>query len=79
MKPGCHLKKGQPKSLFRPGSSTTVLIFEKDRIRFSDDLWRNMFRRDVFSRYSQGFGMPLVETDVRVRSEIGRRSKDLLA
>ena len=76
---GMSLKKGQPKSLFRPGSSTTVLIFEKDRIRFSEDLWRNMFRRDVFSRFSQGFGLPLVETDVRVRSEIGRRPKDLLA
>jgi phosphatidylserine decarboxylase len=76
---GMQLKKGQPKSLFRPGSSTTVLIFEKDRIRFSDDLLQNMFRQDVFSRFSQGFGMPLVETDVRVRSEIGRRPKDLLA
>ncbi|MFH0996487.1 MAG: phosphatidylserine decarboxylase [Pseudomonadota bacterium] len=71
--PGMSLKKGQPKSLFRPGSSTTVLIFEKDRIQFSEDLWRNMFRRNVSSRFSQGFGMPLVETDVRVRSEIGRR------
>ena len=77
--PGMSLKKGQPKSLFRPGSSTTVLIFEKDRVRFSDDLWRNMFRRNVFSRFSQGFGMPLVETNVRVRSEIGRRPKDILA
>ena len=79
MEPGMSLQKGQPKSLFRPGSSTTVLIFEKDRIRFSEDLWRNMFRRDAFSRYSQGFGIPLVETNVRVRSEIGCRSKDLLA
>ncbi|MBI5592702.1 MAG: phosphatidylserine decarboxylase [Deltaproteobacteria bacterium] len=70
---GMSLKKGQPKSLFRPGSSTTVLIFEKNRIRFSEDLMRNMFRRDISSRFSQGFGIPLVETDVRVRSEIGRR------
>ncbi len=73
MVPGMVLKKGRPKSLFRPGSSTTVLIFEKGRIRFSDDLWRNMFRRNVSSRFSRGFGQPLVETDVRVRSEIGRR------
>lgn len=73
MTPGLFLKKGQPKSLFRPGSSTTVLIFEKDRIRFSEDILQNMFRKDAFSRFSQGFGMPLVETDVRVRSEIGRR------
>ena len=77
--PGMTLKKGQPKSLFRPGSSTIVLIFEKDRIRFSEDLFRNMFRRNVSSRFSKGFGMPLVETDVRVRSEIGRRPKRSLA
>lgn len=73
MTPGMFLKIGQPKSLFRPGSSTTVLIFEKDRIRFSDDLWRNQFRRDVSSRFALGFGQPLVETDVQIRSEIGRR------
>jgi phosphatidylserine decarboxylase len=73
MTPGMFLKVGQPKSLFRPGSSTTVLIFEKDRIRFSDDLWRNQFQRNVSSRFALGFGQPLVETDVQVRSEIGRR------
>jgi phosphatidylserine decarboxylase len=71
--PGMMLKRGCPKSLFRPGSSTTVLIFEKNRMKFSDDLWRNLFRNDVSSRFTQGFGQPLVETDVRVRSEIGRR------
>lgn len=74
MIPGMMLKKGQPKSLYRPGSSTTVLIFEKNRIRFSEDLRRNVCRRDVSSRFSSGFGIPLVETDVRVRSEIGRRA-----
>ncbi len=70
VRPGLFVRKGQPKSLFRPGSSTTVLIFEKDRIRFSEDLLRNQLRTDVVSRYTIGFNQPLAETDVSVRSEI---------
>ncbi len=68
---GMFLKKGQPKSLFRPGSSTVVLFFEKDRIQFSNDLIRNMYRPNVKSRFSKGFDTPLVETEVEVRSPIG--------
>ncbi len=70
---GMKIRRGQPQSLYRPGSSTTVLIFEKGRVRFSEDIRRNMTRLDAVSRYSCGFGLPLVETDVRVRSEIARR------
>lgn len=69
---GDTLIKGQPKSLFRPGSSTVVLLFQKDRFRFSDDLLENVSRRDVQSRFTQGFGQPLVETDLCVRGEIGQ-------
>ncbi|WP_027358141.1 phosphatidylserine decarboxylase [Desulforegula conservatrix] len=67
---GLYVKKGCPKSLFRPGSSTDILLFEKGRIRFSDDIIANLFRPGVQSRFSIGFRQPLVETDVRVRSEI---------
>ena len=74
VKIGLHVKKGQPKSLFRPGSSTTVLIFEKNRIQFSPDIRQNLHRQDASSRYSLGFDIPLVETDVQVRSEIGYRA-----
>lgn len=66
--PGMFLKKGFPKSLYRPGSSTNVLIFQKKRVRFAEDLIRNMSRQGVESRFSKGFGIPLVETDLRVRS-----------
>ncbi len=72
MATGLFLRKGQPKSLYRPGSSTTVLLFQPGRVRFCDDLIRNRFRPGVRSRYSQGFGRPLVETDVKVRSTIAR-------
>jgi phosphatidylserine decarboxylase len=70
---GIFLQKGCPKSLFRPGSSTTVLLFQEGRVEFAEDLIGNMLRVDVESRYSQGFGRSLVETDVKVRSTIGVR------
>ncbi len=68
---GMFLNKGLPKSLYRPGSSTDVVLFQEGRIRFSDDLVRNMRLSGVCSRFSQGFGQPLVETDLKVRSIIG--------
>lgn len=76
LQPGMFVNKGCPKSLFRPGSSTDVLFFEAGRISFSDDLVGNSRRHDVFSRYTSGFGRPLVETDVLVRSTIAERAGD---
>lgn len=71
---GQIVHRGQPKSLFRPGSSADVLFFQKERIEFDKDLIRNCRRADVNSRYTMGFQRPLVETDVPVRSSIaGRR------
>ncbi len=72
VRPGMLLRKGQPKSLYRPGSSTDVLLFQRGRVEFSRDLLANMLRPGVRSRFSQGFGRPLVETDLKVRSTIGR-------
>ena len=70
---GMFLDRGCPKSVFRPGSSTTVLLFQENRVVFSEDLIRNLYRTDIVSRYSQGLGRPLAETDTKVRSTIGRR------
>ncbi|MGO9146271.1 MAG: phosphatidylserine decarboxylase [Desulfomonilia bacterium] len=69
MKKGMHLLRGQPKSLFRPGSSTVVLLFQKGKVAFQDDLLINQ-HRDIQSRYSAGLGRPLAETEVMVRSGI---------
>jgi len=68
---GMFLKKGMPKSLFRPGSSTVVLFFQKNRVRFADDIIANMHHPDAQSIFSRGFGKALVETEVKVRSYIG--------
>ena len=68
--PGMFLQKGAPKSLFRPGSSTDVLIFTPHRTRFAEDLVANSRRQDIRSRFSSNLDRPLVETDVLVRSAI---------
>ncbi|MEM7588500.1 MAG: phosphatidylserine decarboxylase, partial [Acidobacteriota bacterium] len=69
---GCFLERGQPKSLFRPGSSTVVLVFQRGRVSFLNHLIENQVRPDVASRLTIGFRHPLAETDVQVRSAIGR-------
>jgi len=71
MTTGMLLSRGQPKSMFLPGSSTVVLLFQRGRIQFADDLIRNRRRVDVNSRFSLGFGVSLVETDIKARSKIG--------
>lgn len=68
---GLILKKGQPKSLFKPGSSTTVLLFEKNKVSFCEDLLKNLKRRDVESRFTFNLLDRVVETDLKVRSTIG--------
>jgi phosphatidylserine decarboxylase len=76
VKQGMFLAKGAPKSLYRPGSSTDVLIFQEGRVDFAPDLVKNMYTVKAGSRFSQGFGRPLVETDIKVRSLIATaRSK----
>lgn len=68
MENGLMIRKGQPKSLFRPGSSTTVLLFQKNKIQFARDIMNNMNHPNALSLFSHCFARPLVETDVRVRS-----------
>jgi len=75
MASGMFLKKGQPKSLFRPGSSTVVLLFQKDRVVFESDLMQNQHNILAKSRFSAGFGAKMVETDLNVRSSIATRKR----
>lgn len=72
---GMILRKGQPKSLYRPGSSLDILLFEPGRITFSPDLQSNQRRLDVHSRFSRFFEQPMVETDIRVRAEIATANR----
>jgi phosphatidylserine decarboxylase len=70
--PGMFIRKGMPKSLFRPGSSTTVLVFQKGKVTFAEDILRNLSDTRAKSRFSMGLGRPLIETDLKVRSTIAR-------
>ncbi len=69
---GQFVSVGAVKSLFRPGSSTVVLLFQRDRVQFDYDLVKYSRLHDVQSRYSYYFGQCLVETDVMVRSSIAK-------
>ena len=73
IRPGMFVHKGQPKSLYRPGSSVDVLFFQQGRMEFDADLLANSRRTEVQSRFTHAFRHPLVETEVQVRSSIGRR------
>jgi len=73
--PGMFLRRGAPKSRYRPGGSTDVLLFERGRVRMSPDLVRAQQRADVASRFSHAFRAPLAETEVRVRSAIAERAE----
>jgi phosphatidylserine decarboxylase len=72
--PGMFLKVGQPKSLFRPGSSTVVMLLQAGRVQFAQDLLCNQTGPGI-SVFSQGFRAPLMETEVRVRSYIATQSR----
>jgi phosphatidylserine decarboxylase len=67
-----RVERGCPKSLFRPGSSTVVLIFQEGRVRFHDDILANLRRSDLSSLYSEAWGESWVEMDVPVRATIAR-------
>ena len=69
---GMFVNKGVPKSIFRPGSSTDLLLFQKKRVAFCEDLLRNMAHPGVDSRFSIGFQQPLAETDIQIRSPLAR-------
>jgi phosphatidylserine decarboxylase len=75
MTPGMFLRRGSPKSRYRPGGSTDVLLFERGRVHVSPDLVRTQQRADVASRFSLVFRAPLAETEVRVRSTIAERAE----
>ncbi len=70
MERSLFMEKGQPKSLFRPGSSTVVTLFQKDRVQFAPEIVSNMTHPFAESRFSFDLQTPLVETDVKVRSPI---------
>jgi phosphatidylserine decarboxylase len=67
---GETVARGVPISLFRPGSSTSVILWDGSRAMPSPELIRNARRCDLRSRFSDWLREPWVETEVRVRQAI---------
>lgn len=65
---GMKLTRGQPVALFRPGSSTSIVLWNARRAAHTSYLRRNAGRIDVHSRFSDWLLFPWVETGVAVRS-----------
>ncbi len=68
VKPGMFLRRGCPKSRYRPGSSTDILLFEPRRIRFAPDLLQIRQGPGPRSLYALDGTPGLREIDVPVRS-----------
>lgn len=73
IKPGMIIKKGKPKSLYKPGSSTDILIFQRNKISFDSDIVNNLKNNNLENRFKTGFNIQLNETEVEVRSQIAKR------
>jgi phosphatidylserine decarboxylase len=69
---GMFVRRGKPKSLFRPGSSTVILIFQGGRAEFCSDLAVHQRSPRARSRFITEENIPLVETEVKVGSPIAR-------
>jgi len=72
LRAGQWLRRGAAKSVYHPGSSTTVLLFQRERVEFSETLQRNVGRADVSSRYRSSCGAPVIETEVALREAVAR-------
>ncbi len=62
--------RGAPLSLFRPGSSTSIVLWDASRAMPCKELVANSRRRDLRSRFTDWLREPWVETEVRVRQAI---------
>lgn len=75
---GMFLERGRPKGMFLPGSSTVVVMMERNRVEFVPDLRQQQQRQDVASLYRHGlFGCDMVEVYVQVRDTIAYRKGEL--
>ncbi len=67
---GSFVPRGAPVSLFQPGSSTSIVLWDGQRSTICEELIANSRRTDLRSRFSDWLGQPWVETQVAVRQSI---------
>ncbi len=75
VKPGLFIKKGLPKSYYKPGSSTNIVLFQPNKICFDNDLIDFSKRHNVNSRYTIGFKKTINEIKIKVRERFAERTK----
>jgi phosphatidylserine decarboxylase len=69
---GMRVRQGAPMMMFRPGSSTVITLWSRDRAMVDSRLTQLSARRNVPSRFSEWLLMPWNEVSVRVRSAVVR-------
>jgi phosphatidylserine decarboxylase len=67
---GMRLRIGAPMMMFRPGSSTVIALWSRERAAVDARLLQLSSRRDVPGRFSEWLLMPWNEIAVRVRSAV---------
>jgi phosphatidylserine decarboxylase len=73
--PGQRVERGRPMGYFYPGSSTVVVLAQKDRVEICPDLLQQQARTDVAVTYPENaFGFPLCEISLDVRDVIAYRA-----
>lgn len=73
---GDFVPRGVPVSLFRPGSSTSIVLWNSERVALARELLLNSSRADLSSRFSHWLGRPWVETQVAVRQTISELAQE---
>jgi phosphatidylserine decarboxylase len=74
---GLYVRRGVPLALFRPGSSTCIVMWNPKRAQLSASLLSNAGNRAVKSRFSDWLGAAWVETAVQARESIALSSKEV--
>ena len=75
LRPGMWVERGSPVSLFRPGSSTSIVLWKGSRAAIASELIANSERADLRSRFSDWLQTAWVETALRVRQPISESTQ----
>jgi phosphatidylserine decarboxylase len=70
LRKGQWVERGMPVSMFRPGSSTSVVLWHGSRANVASDLVANSARTHLRSRFSDWLQSAWVETALQVRQAI---------
>ena len=70
---GMFAEQGRPMSLYVPGGSTGLVMFQGGRAKFSDGWLSNLRRSGASSCFSPALGRSKLETELALRSSLATR------